>query len=92
MSILSKIKDIEDEMARTQKNKATSGHLGLLKARLSKLKAELVAEVTKGGGGGGGDGAAQPLLLPLLPLPPLPRLPARPTALIAALCRAQASR
>lgn len=29
-----KIKEIEDEMARTQKNKATSGHLGMLKVRL----------------------------------------------------------
>ena len=28
-----KIKEIEDEMARTQKNKATSGHLGMLKVR-----------------------------------------------------------
>ena len=31
MSILQKIADIESEMARTQKNKATSAHLGLLK-------------------------------------------------------------
>ena len=31
MSILQKISDIESEMARTQKNKATSAHLGLLK-------------------------------------------------------------
>lgn len=30
-------------MARTQKNKATAKHLGLLKARLAKLKAELIA-------------------------------------------------
>ena len=29
-------------MARTQKNKATSKHLGMLKAKLAKLKAELV--------------------------------------------------
>jgi hypothetical protein len=32
-TIMDKIKSIEDEMARTQKNKATSGHLGGLKAR-----------------------------------------------------------
>lgn len=31
MSVLQKIKDIEDEMAKTQKNKATAGHLGMLK-------------------------------------------------------------
>jgi hypothetical protein len=30
-------------MAKTQKNKATAKHLGLLKAKLAKLKAELVA-------------------------------------------------
>lgn len=34
MGLLEKIKDIEIEMERTQKNKATNYHLGLLKARL----------------------------------------------------------
>ena len=34
MSVLQKIKEIEDEMARTQKNKATAGHLGMLKVRI----------------------------------------------------------
>ena len=37
MSILQKIADIEAEMARTQKNKATSGHLGLLKGMCLKF-------------------------------------------------------
>ena len=41
-------------MARTQKNKATNAHLGLLKAKLAKLRATIVSEGTKGGGGGGG--------------------------------------
>lgn len=41
-------------MARTQKNKATAGHLGLLKARLAKLRRELITP--KGGGGGPGEG------------------------------------
>jgi len=41
-------------MARTQKNKATMAHLGLLKARLAKLKRELIEP--KGGGGGAGEG------------------------------------
>lgn len=41
-STLEKIKEIEDEMARTQKNKATSSHLGLLKAKLAKLRRELI--------------------------------------------------
>ena len=42
------------QMARTQKNKATSGHLGLLKARLAKLRRELIEP--KGVGGGSGEG------------------------------------
>ena len=42
------------QMNRTQKNKATSGHLGLLKARLAKLRRELIEP--KGGGGGSGEG------------------------------------
>ena len=41
-------------MARTQRNKATMGHLGLLKARLAKLRRELIEP--KGGGGGSGEG------------------------------------
>ena len=41
-------------MARTQKNKATSAHLGLLKARLAKLRRELITP--KGGGGPAGEG------------------------------------
>lgn len=41
-------------MARTQKNKATQAHLGVLKARLAKLRRELIQP--KGGGGGGGEG------------------------------------
>ncbi|RKP01253.1 hypothetical protein CXG81DRAFT_12236 [Caulochytrium protostelioides] len=51
MSTFDKIKEIEAEMARTQKNKATSAHLGLLKAKLAKLRRELLEP--KGGGGGG---------------------------------------
>uniref|UniRef100_A0A4W4GE03 Developmentally regulated GTP binding protein 1 n=1 Tax=Electrophorus electricus TaxID=8005 RepID=A0A4W4GE03_ELEEL len=55
MSLLAKIAEIENEMARTQKNKATAHHLGLLKARLAKLRRELI---TPKGGGGGGTGEA----------------------------------
>lgn len=54
MGILEKIAEIEAEMAKTQRNKATMGHLGLLKARLAKLRRELIEP--KGGGGGGGEG------------------------------------
>lgn len=52
---MQKIKDIEDEMARTQKNKATSAHLGSLKAKLAKLRRELL-EPSTGAGAGGGKG------------------------------------
>ncbi|KAJ5130920.1 uncharacterized protein N7515_006959 [Penicillium bovifimosum] len=51
---IEKIKEIESEMARTQKNKNTSFHLGQLKAKLAKLKRELLTPT--GGGGGGGSG------------------------------------
>ena len=43
MGILEKIKEIEDEMRRTQKNKATEHHLGRLKGKLAALRAELLA-------------------------------------------------
>ncbi|KYQ99983.1 GTP-binding-like protein [Tieghemostelium lacteum] len=56
MSLVQKIKEIEDEMAKTQKNKATSFHLGVLKAKLAKYKRELLLGPTKGGGGGAGEG------------------------------------
>lgn len=44
---------IASQMARTQKNKATSFHLGQLKAKLAKLKRELLTPSSSGGGGGG---------------------------------------
>lgn len=56
MSAIQKIADIEAEMARTQKNKATAGHLGLLKAKLAKLRRELIDESSKSSGGGAGEG------------------------------------
>lgn len=49
-TILEKIKNIELEMSRTQKNKATSSHLGQLKAKLCQLRRELL-EPSKAGGG-----------------------------------------
>mmetsp|Transcript_11067 Transcript_11067/g.30896 ORF Transcript_11067/g.30896 Transcript_11067/m.30896 type:complete len:429 (-) Transcript_11067:25-1311(-) len=42
MGIQEKIAEIQLEMARTQKNKATEGHLGLLKAKLAKLRTQLL--------------------------------------------------
>ncbi|CAD7933184.1 unnamed protein product [Amoebophrya sp. A120] len=49
MGILEKIAEIEAEMARTQKNKATEYHLGLLRGKLAKLKTQLL-EPSKSGG------------------------------------------
>ncbi|XP_078096512.1 developmentally-regulated GTP-binding protein 2 [Mustelus asterias] len=42
MGILEKISEIEKEISRTQKNKATEYHLGLLKAKLAKYRAQLL--------------------------------------------------
>jgi len=50
-----KIGEIEAEINRTQKNKATEGHLGLLKAKIAKLRRELVdAAMSKSGSTGEG--------------------------------------
>eukprot|EP00897_Mesotaenium_endlicherianum_P001118 jgi/Mesen1/11006/ME000098S10400 len=42
MGVVERIKEIEAEMARTQKNKATEYHLGQLKAKLAKLRTQLL--------------------------------------------------
>ncbi|MFH1394286.1 MAG: GTP-binding protein [Candidatus Micrarchaeota archaeon] len=52
MGIQEKIKDIEEEMARTQVNKATEYHLGVLKAKIAKLRRQLIAPSGTSGGGG----------------------------------------
>ena len=56
MSLVSKIKDIEEEMARTQINKQTMAHICGLRAKLAKYKRELLLGDTKAGGGGAGEG------------------------------------
>lgn len=56
MTTQQKIAEIEAEMDRTQKNKATSYHLGLLKAKLAKLKRELIEGASKKGGPNVGEG------------------------------------
>lgn len=48
MGILERIADIEKEIARTQKNKATEYHLGILKAKLAKYRQELLEIKTEG--------------------------------------------
>jgi len=52
MGIQEKIKEIEEEMARTQVNKATEYHLGILKAKLAKLRRQLISPKGPSGGGG----------------------------------------
>ena len=54
MGLTEKIKQIEEEMARTQKNKATEYHLGLLKAKLAKYRSQLIEGDKKAAAGGKG--------------------------------------
>jgi len=54
MGIQEKIKEIEAEMARTQKNKATNYHLGRLKGKLALLRSQLITESKSGGKAGEG--------------------------------------
>ncbi len=49
MGIPEKIQAIKDEIHRTQINKATEHHIGLLKAKLAKLRREMEKNKTKGG-------------------------------------------
>ena len=55
MSLVQQIAEIEEEMARTQKNKATEKHIGLLKAKLAKLRREILTPKGSKGGGEGFD-------------------------------------
>ncbi len=53
MTISDKINALEEEIRKTQYNKATEHHIGLLKAKIAKLRAQLIAGGGKKGGGGG---------------------------------------
>lgn len=53
MGVIEKIKQIEEEMARTQKNKATEYHLGLLKGKLARYRQQLLADEAGSSTGGG---------------------------------------
>ena len=54
MGILERIKEIELEIGRTQKNKATTTHIGMLKGQLARLRTQLLTPDSGAGGGGGG--------------------------------------
>jgi len=56
MGIVERIKDTEAEIARTQRNKATEHHLGLLKAKLARFRTQLLEGDKRGGGGSKGEG------------------------------------
>jgi len=58
MGIQERIKEIELELSRTQKNKATTTHIGMLKGQLARLRTQLLLPPTSGGGGGDGAGFA----------------------------------
>lgn len=51
-----KIAELELELKNTKVNKRTEGSVGLLKAKIAKLKEELEVKISKGGGGGEGFG------------------------------------
>ena len=51
-TIEEQIKALEEEIFNTQKNKATEHHLGKIKAKIAKLKAQQELQKIKGGGGG----------------------------------------
>jgi uncharacterized protein len=50
LGIPEKIKKIEDDIHRTQVNKKTEHHIGLLKAKLAKLRREQEEQASRGGG------------------------------------------
>jgi len=51
-TIADQIKEIEAEILKTQKNKATEFHIGKLKAKIAALKAQAEKQAAAGGGGG----------------------------------------
>ncbi|MFH0927167.1 MAG: GTP-binding protein [Candidatus Micrarchaeota archaeon] len=53
MGTVDKLRELEEELARTQKNKATEFHIGILKSKIAHLKKDIAAP-KKGGGNTGG--------------------------------------
>jgi small GTP-binding protein len=53
-SLEEQIKELEDELVKTPYNKATSKHIGRVKAKIARLRDEAVNRAMKSGGGGEG--------------------------------------
>ncbi len=54
MTIEEEVRAIQEEIDKTQKNKATEHHLGRLKAKMARLKDDLIKQAMAKGGGVGG--------------------------------------
>jgi len=52
MDAQQRIRELEEEIHRTQKNKATEYHIGVLKAKIAKLRKLQFSKKSSGGGGG----------------------------------------
>ena len=55
MGIQEKLSELETELARTQKNKATEYHIGILKSKIAQLRRELLSPKKHGASAGGFD-------------------------------------
>src|SRR3989339_870505 len=53
MGIREKLKELEDELARTQKNKATEYHIGIIISKIAQLRREVISPKKHGSSGGG---------------------------------------
>ena len=53
-SLEEQIKELEDELVKTPYNKATSKHIGRIKAKIARLRDDAVNRAMKAGGGGEG--------------------------------------
>jgi small GTP-binding protein len=55
MGVQEKLKELETELGRTQKNKATEYHIGIIKSKIAQLRRELLAPRKHGTSAGGFD-------------------------------------
>lgn len=55
MGMQEKLKELEDELGRTQKNKATEYHIGIIKSKIAQLRREVLAPKKHGASAGGFD-------------------------------------